>query len=98
MGIFADAGRERHTIRLLPAGSKPERLQFMQGPGCCSLRAEQFRRNFRRTNWDHTYQGAFTFTSGGNVFPDPNGLKQLQAAFPNNPGVAAMTLNGPYAY
>ena len=53
---------------------------------------------FGSTYWDHTYQGAFTFTSGGNVFPDPTGLKQLQAAFPNNPGVAAMTLNGPYAY
>ena len=53
---------------------------------------------FGGTYWDHTYQGALTFTSGANVFPDPTGLQQLQAAFPNNPGVAAMVLNGPYAY
>lgn len=53
---------------------------------------------FGSTFWNRTYQGGLRFTSGGNVFPDPTGLQQLQAAFPNNPGVAALVLNGPYAY
>ena len=53
---------------------------------------------FGSTYFDHTYQGALTFTSAGNVFPDPTGIGELQAAFPNNPGVAALALNGPYAY
>jgi outer membrane receptor protein involved in Fe transport len=53
---------------------------------------------FGSTYWGRSYQGGLRFTTGGNVFPDPTGLKQLQAAFPNNPGVAALVLNGPYAY
>jgi hypothetical protein len=53
---------------------------------------------FGSTYFDHTYQGALTFTSGGELFPDSNGLATLQSAFPNNPGVQALVLNGPYAY
>jgi hypothetical protein len=53
---------------------------------------------FGSTFWGKSYQGGLRFTSQGNVFPDPTGLMQLQAAFPNNPGVAALVLNGPYAY
>jgi hypothetical protein len=53
---------------------------------------------FGSTFWNRTYQGGLRFTSGGNVFPDPTGLQELQSAFPNNPGVQALVLNGPYAY
>ena len=53
---------------------------------------------FGSTYWGRSYQGGLRFTTGGNVFPDATGLKQLQAAFPNNPGVSALLLNGPYAY
>lgn len=53
---------------------------------------------FGSTYWDRTYQGALTFTSAGSVFPDAAGLKTLQETFPNNPGAAALALNGPYAY
>ena len=53
---------------------------------------------FASTYWDRSYQGGYRFTSGGNVFPDSVGLKQLESSFPNNPGVAALVLNGPYAY
>jgi hypothetical protein len=52
---------------------------------------------FGSTLWDHTYEGGVVLTSGGALFPDPAGLATLQSAFPNNPGVAAMTLNGPYS-
>jgi Carboxypeptidase regulatory-like domain/TonB-dependent Receptor Plug Domain/TonB dependent receptor len=53
---------------------------------------------FGSTYFDRTYEGAYNFTSGGNTFPDATGLKQLQADFPGNSGVAAMVQNGPYAY
>jgi hypothetical protein len=52
---------------------------------------------FGSTFWAHEYQAGALDTSGGNVFPDANGLKQLQADYPNNPGVAAMVLSGPYS-
>ena len=52
---------------------------------------------FGSTIWSHTYESGVVDTSSGAVFPDPNGLSQLASAFPNNPGVAAMTLNGPYS-
>jgi hypothetical protein len=52
---------------------------------------------FGSTYWDRTYQGGLRFTSQGNVFPDANGLMQLQADFPNNPGVTALVKDGPYA-
>jgi hypothetical protein len=52
---------------------------------------------FGSTFWAHEYQAGSLDTSGGTLFPDANGLKQLQAAYPNNPGVAAMVLSGPYS-
>lgn len=45
-----------------------------------------------------TYQGATRSTSGGNVFPDKNGLQTLQSAYPNNPGVDELVNEGPYAF
>jgi hypothetical protein len=53
---------------------------------------------FGSTFWSRTFGGPFNSTSGGASFPDPTGLKELQAAFPNNPGVDALVTNGPYAY
>ena len=41
---------------------------------------------FGSTLWDHTYESGVVDTSAGGLFPDPNGLTQLSAAFPNNPG------------
>ena len=52
---------------------------------------------FGSTLWDHTYESGVTDTSQGGLFPDPNGLKTLQATYPNNPAVAAMVANGPYS-
>jgi hypothetical protein len=52
---------------------------------------------FGSTFWAHEYQAGALDTSGGTLFPDANGLKQLQADYPNNPGVAAMVLSGPYS-
>jgi len=53
---------------------------------------------FGSTYWDRTFQGGLRFTSAGTVFPDANGLAQLQSDFPGNPGVAAVVATGPYAY
>jgi hypothetical protein len=53
---------------------------------------------FGSTFWSRSFEGPVNSTSGGAVFPDPNGLAQLQSDFPNNPGVAALVTNGPYAY
>ncbi|MGB6689299.1 MAG: carboxypeptidase regulatory-like domain-containing protein [Terracidiphilus sp.] len=52
---------------------------------------------FGSTYWSHSYQGALLFSSAPNVFPDATGLKELQADFPNSPGVAALVNQGPYA-
>ncbi len=52
---------------------------------------------FGSTYWSHSYEGALLFSSAPNVFPDAAGLKELQSAFPNNPGVAALVNDGPYA-
>lgn len=52
---------------------------------------------FGGTFWTHQYQSGTTDTSGGTVFPDPTGLSELKAAFPNNPGVTALVSQGPYA-
>ena len=52
---------------------------------------------FGSTLWSHTYEGGVVLTSQGGLFPDQNGLSTLQSSFPNNPAVAAMTLNGPYS-
>ncbi|HTW82427.1 MAG TPA: carboxypeptidase regulatory-like domain-containing protein [Terracidiphilus sp.] len=50
---------------------------------------------FGGTFFSHTYSTGAQITSGGAFFPDANGLKELAASFPNNPAVAALTLNGP---
>ncbi|MBV8114175.1 MAG: TonB-dependent receptor [Silvibacterium sp.] len=51
---------------------------------------------FGSTYWDHTRDGGAIATSQGAVTPTPNGLAQLQAAFPNNPAVASLVNQGPY--
>ena len=45
---------------------------------------------FGSTYWDHTREGGSVSTSEGAITPTPNGLTQLQAAFPRKPsrGVA----------
>jgi len=52
---------------------------------------------FGSTLWSHTYESGQVLTSQGGLFPDPTGLQTLQSSFPNNPAVAAITANGPYA-
>ena len=52
---------------------------------------------FGSTYWVHEHQSGAEDTSGEATFPDAAGLRQLQAAFPNNPGVAALVMNGPYS-
>jgi len=51
---------------------------------------------FGSTYWDHTREGGAVSTSQGAITPTPNGLSQLQAAFPNNPAVASLVNQGPY--
>jgi Carboxypeptidase regulatory-like domain/TonB dependent receptor len=51
---------------------------------------------FGSTYWDHTREGGSVSTSEGAVTPTPNGLTQLQQAFPNNPAVASLVNQGPY--
>ncbi len=43
------------------------------------------------------YNGATSISSGTRYFPTPAGLAALQAAYPNNPGVAELVNFGPYA-
>ena len=50
---------------------------------------------FGGTFFTHQYSTGATITSGGSVFPDATGLKELASAFPSSPGVAALTANGP---
>jgi Carboxypeptidase regulatory-like domain/TonB-dependent Receptor Plug Domain len=52
---------------------------------------------FGSTFWDRERIGASPSESLPGLTPDPNGLKQLQAAFPNNPGVQALVSFGPYS-
>jgi hypothetical protein len=52
---------------------------------------------FGSTYWDRDRIGAAPAESLPGLTPDPNGIKQLQAAFPNNPGVAALASYGAYA-
>ncbi|MGD0731675.1 MAG: TonB-dependent receptor [Terracidiphilus sp.] len=52
---------------------------------------------FGSTLWSHTFEGGVVLTSQGALFPDPNGLATLKSSFPNNAGVAALTMNGPYS-
>jgi len=52
---------------------------------------------FGSTYWDPVRTGQTPSQSSPLLTPDPTGLKQLQAAFPGNSGVAALTAFGPYA-
>ena len=52
---------------------------------------------FASTFWAHEYQAGAFDTSGSGLFPDPNGLTELQSDYPNNPAVAALIANGPYS-
>jgi hypothetical protein len=52
---------------------------------------------FGSTFWAHEYQAGALDTSGANLFPDANGLKELAGDFPNNPAVAGMVAIGPYS-
>jgi hypothetical protein len=52
---------------------------------------------FGSTYWDRVREGAAAAESLPGLTPDPNGIKELQAAFPNNPGVTALAGYGPYA-
>lgn len=48
--------------------------------------------------WNRYRNGGGVSLSGPTaVTPDSNGLSQLQAAFPNDPGVMALVNNGPYS-
>jgi outer membrane receptor protein involved in Fe transport len=50
---------------------------------------------FGSTNWEHQRTGGFPLSTGGALTPDAKGISQLQAAFPNNPAVAAFSQFGP---
>jgi hypothetical protein len=50
---------------------------------------------FGSTFWAHEYQASSPATSSGALFPDANGIKELQSDYPNNPAVAAMAMGGP---
>ena len=52
---------------------------------------------FGSTYWDPVRTGQTPSQSSPLLTPDPTGLKQLQAAFPGNSGVAALVAFGPYA-
>jgi hypothetical protein len=52
---------------------------------------------FGSTLWSHTYEGAFTVSSAGGLFPDQAGLSTLKSAYPNNAAVQSMVANGPYS-
>jgi len=52
---------------------------------------------FGSTYWDPVRSGVTPSQSSPLLTPDPTGLKQLQAAFPGNPGVTALVGFGPYA-
>jgi outer membrane receptor protein involved in Fe transport len=52
---------------------------------------------FGSTFWDPIREGAAPASSGSSLTPTPNGLQQLQAAFPGNPAVTALGQFGPFA-
>ncbi|MGA3035388.1 MAG: TonB-dependent receptor [Terracidiphilus sp.] len=52
---------------------------------------------FGSTFWTHEYQSGSLNTSAPGVFPDANGLQELQTDYPNNPAVAGLVQIGPYA-
>lgn len=50
---------------------------------------------FGAGNWEHQRTGANPTSSAPLVTPTPNGISQLQAAFPNNSAVGALSSIGP---
>lgn len=50
---------------------------------------------FGSGNFEHTRTGANPFSSAPFITPTPNGISQLQAAFPNSPAVGALAAIGP---
>lgn len=52
---------------------------------------------FGSAYWDRVRQAGTAQSSGSSFIPTPTGLSQLQAAFPGNPGVAALAAIGPFA-
>ncbi len=50
---------------------------------------------FGAVNFEHTRTGSAPSSSNPLVTPTPNGITQLQAAFPNNPSVSALAAIGP---
>ena len=46
--------------------------------------------------WDHVRTGVTPSQSLPDLTPTPDGIQALQAAFPGNPGVAALAAYGPY--
>lgn len=52
---------------------------------------------FGSTNFERDRFGATPSSSGASILPTANGISQLQAAFPNNPAVAALANIGPSA-
>jgi outer membrane receptor protein involved in Fe transport len=52
---------------------------------------------FGSGNWEHTRTGAAPSSSAPLMTPTPNGITQLQAAFPNNSAVGALAAVGPAA-
>jgi outer membrane receptor protein involved in Fe transport len=52
---------------------------------------------FGSTHFQRQRFGASPSSSGGTILPTPDGLAQLQAAFPGNAAVAALANIGPYA-
>jgi outer membrane receptor protein involved in Fe transport len=52
---------------------------------------------FGSTNWQRNRTGGVPVQAPGTLTPDAAGIQQLQAAFPNSPGVAALAQFGPAA-
>jgi outer membrane receptor protein involved in Fe transport len=50
---------------------------------------------FGSTNWQRNRAGGVVVQAPGTLTPDATGIQQLQAAFPNSPGVAALAQFGP---
>ena len=50
---------------------------------------------FGSTNWEHQRTGGIPLSTAPALTPDATGISQLQAAFPNNPAVAAFSQFGP---
>ncbi len=51
---------------------------------------------FGSTYWDPIRQGGGPASSGTSLTPTPNGIQQLQAAFPGNSAVTAITQSSPF--